>query len=165
MVNPPGKVSLILVLFLVVHGMEEFQQLMAADILFTPVASIVKSGLIYAGLGCFILLVVRRTSGKLKDMAFFLAFAVTVTSSVKLAGVLVVFAILIGPAVIACQLTARWRLVVAWGLGTLINLAAIIASFYRDLPTGYALVFLHAAIAMAVCILRGLKWAELSCKT
>jgi zinc/manganese transport system permease protein len=76
-----------------------------------------------------------------------------VTSSVQLAGVLVVFAILVGPASIAVNLRVKRPLPAAWVIGTAINLAAILVSYRFDLPTGYTLVFCHAWVA-AVSFLR-----------
>ncbi len=132
------------------HGMEEFQTLLAADILFTPVKEIAKIAVAYSLLGSFLALFYRRLSGLAKDLLFFSAFAATVTSSVQLAGVLVVFAILVGPASISLRLKAKRPIIAAWGIGMLINLAAISVSYQFDLPTGYALVFAHALVTMAV---------------
>jgi len=91
-------------------------------------------------------------SGLLRDVFFFTVFALTVTSSVELAGVLVVFAILVGPASIALHRGASRPLPAAWLIGTVVNLAAILGSYRLDLPTGYSLVFAHALAALAVIL-------------
>ncbi len=72
------------------HGMEMFQKLMASDILFTPFNDIWRTALIYAAIGLILTVFYRKITGFAKDALFFTAFAVTVTSSVKLAGVLIV---------------------------------------------------------------------------
>jgi zinc/manganese transport system permease protein len=139
------------------HGMEEIQNLMAYDILFTPLAEIGKTALIYAALGT-VLVLTRKLEGPLREGIFFLSFAATVTSSVKLAGVLVVFVLLIGPALIALYLRVKHTLWVAWGLGLLLNLGALTASYFWDLPTGYAVVAVQAGAALlvgSVCTLLG----------
>jgi len=136
------------------RGMEDFHDLMAADVLFTPLHEILKTALFYSLLGLFIYFVLRRTSGFVREILFFSTFALTVTSSVKLAGVLTIFALLISPALIASTLGGRRPIITAWGIGTLINLAAIWLSFQLDYPTGYALVFLHALIAAAVSLVK-----------
>lgn len=121
------------------HGMEEIQKLMAYDILFTPLPEIGRTALLYLGLGA-LLWFSRRWQGLARELAFFLCFAATVTSSVKLAGVLVVFALLVSPALMATYLFRRRRLLWAWLLGSGVNALAIGVSFYGDLPTGYTVV-------------------------
>lgn len=134
------------------HGMEEFQALMAADILFTPLSKILWIALLYIVLGGVVVLVNKKTTGFKKDFLFFATFAFTVTSSVQLAGVFVVFALLIGPAFVALKLTGkeegRTPVVIAWVVGLVVNLAAIAASYMWDLPTGYTIVLLHALTAI-----------------
>jgi zinc/manganese transport system permease protein len=130
------------------HGMEDFQNLMASDILFTPMHEMLKTGLIYAFVGLFIYFFNKKTAGFLRDILFFVTFAVTVTSSVKMAGVLIVFALLVAPAFISINIYKGIKLLKAWGIGTVINLLAIIISYKLDLPTGYTLVFAHASIAV-----------------
>ncbi len=137
------------------HGMEKFQKLMAADILFTPMIEVIKVAGIYAVIGVILFILYKKTSGFLKDLLFFITFAATVTSSVKLAGVLIVFALLVGPALIAICIN-RWekfKLAIAWIIGTIINLAAIWVSYSLDLPTGYTIVFSHALIVIIIVLL------------
>ncbi len=136
------------------HGMEEFQKLMAADILFTPLHDIVQTALIYSGLGVVIWFFQRHTSGALRDILFFVTFAITVTSSVRLAGVLVVFALLVGPAMIALAIGRGRLLFNAWAIGTLINVAAIAFSYFYDFPTGYSIVFCNSLAALIATGLR-----------
>lgn len=130
------------------HGMEEFQKLMAADILFTPMKDIIHTALLYAALGIFIWLFQRRTSGVLRDILFFVTFAITVTSAVRLAGVLVLFSLLVGPALIATVIRRGVPLINAWVIGTLINVGAIALSYQFDFPTGYTIVFCNALLAL-----------------
>ena len=134
------------------HGMEEFQNLLAADILFTPMSKIIRVGILYFFLGLFIFFINKKTSGFIKDFLFFTTFAFTVTSSVQLAGVFVVFSLLIGPAFVALKIRKgkgkRHLVITAWVVGLAVNLIAIAASYHFDLPTGYTIVFLHALTAM-----------------
>lgn len=133
------------------NGMEEIQKLMAYDILYTPMEAVYKTALIYAGLG-LVLFFARRLKGLLRELVFFMTFAATVTSSVKLAGVLVVFSLLVAPALIAIYLPGRFKLAMAWGIGILVNLAAIMLSLKLDLPMGYAVVFAQTTAALLVGI-------------
>jgi len=136
------------------HGMEEFQNLMASDILFIPLGKILVAAVIYLVLGIFLVSINYRTSGFLKDFLFFATFAFTVTSSVRLAGVLVVFALLIGPTFTALKINRGKPVLVAWGIGVVVNIAAIYFSYRFDLPTGYSIVLLHALTAIAVSLLK-----------
>ena len=76
------------------------------------------------------------------DFAFYVTFGVVVTSSVRMAGVLLVFSYLIVPAAVGALLTdsVRRRLVIGWVLGTAVSAAGLWASFAWDLPTGAAIV-------------------------
>lgn len=129
------------------HGMEEIQNLMAYDILYTPIEEVGKTALLYSGLGV-VLWFSRRLQGLARELVFFLSFAATVTSSVKLAGVLVVFALLVAPAVMANYLPGRHKLWTAWGLGIAVNLVALLLSFKADLPTGYTVVCVQTLAAL-----------------
>lgn len=146
------------------HGMEEFQNLMAYDILFTRLKDIGVVAVMYAAIGGALFFVDRKTRGFANELLFFLTFAITVTSSVKMAGVLVVFAILLAPAFIAIQLSERERtpafmkrhvLLTAWVIGTLINMGAIVVSYLFDFPTGYTVVFMNAFGAVGVSFVAG----------
>ncbi len=135
------------------HGMEEFQRLMASDILFTPIEEIIKTAVIYSAIGIMLFLVYRRLNGFWKDALFFTTFAVTVTSSVKLAGVLIVFSLLVSPALIAIRFDGKRMLLKAWTIGIIANLIAILSSYKFDLPTGYTVVFVNALLAIAVSMI------------
>ncbi|HPG84595.1 MAG TPA: metal ABC transporter permease [bacterium] len=139
------------------HGMETFQKLMAADILFTPIGEIIKTAILYAVLGVILFVFQKRARGVFKDMLFFITFSITVTSAVKLAGVLVLFALLVAPALIALSIKRGIPLINAWIIGTLINLFSIAVSYRFDFPTGYTVVFFNAlaALIVTVCVRNG----------
>jgi zinc/manganese transport system permease protein len=145
-----GVAAVFIILSKTDHGMEVFQRLLAADILFTPMEKIIKVAIIYSLLGGVIVFFHYKTTGFLRDLLFFVTFAVTVTSSVEMAGVMVVFALLISPALISLCIGRGILLVNAWIIGTVINLIAILLSYNFDLPTGYAIVFCNALTAAVV---------------
>jgi len=136
------------------HGTEEVQKLTASDILFITRAELIKTSILYAIIGLFLYFVVERVQGTLKEILFFTSFAITVTSSVNLAGVLVVFSILVSPAYIMSFFADRFsiKLIGAWILGIIINLIAIVLSYYLDLPTGYTIVAFYALSGIIVSI-------------
>ncbi|MGQ9571446.1 MAG: metal ABC transporter permease [Thermodesulfovibrionales bacterium] len=137
------------------HGTEEMQKLTAADILFVTKAELIKTSILYVIIGLFLYFIVERVSGVLRDLLFFTSFAITVTSSVNLAGVLVVFSILVAPAYIMSFFTDRFylKLIGAWMLGIVINLLAIPISYLMDLPTGYTIVAFYAFVGILTSLL------------
>jgi len=79
---------------------------------------------------------------RLWDFLFYASFGVVVTSSVRIAGVLLVFSYLIVPAFAATVLGGKisTRLVIGWGFGTLVSVIGVVASAVFDLPTGATVV-------------------------
>jgi len=76
------------------------------------------------------------------DAVFYASFALVVTSSVRVAGVLLVFAFLVVPAAIAALLVRGLtrRLLLGWLVGAGVSAAGLVASYRWDLPTGAAIV-------------------------
>jgi zinc/manganese transport system permease protein len=90
------------------------------------------------------------------DFVFYASFGFVVTSSVQIAGVLLVFSYLIVPAAMS-TLVARSvsaRLALGWGLGFMVSLLGLAASAAWDLPTGATVVttFGVAMAAVAACL-------------
>jgi zinc/manganese transport system permease protein len=86
------------------------------------------------------------------DVVFYGSFALVVTSSVRIAGVLLVFTYLIVPAALAGLYAAdlRRRLLIAWSLGVALTAAGVYASWAWDLPTGPAIVSAFGAATLLV---------------
>jgi zinc/manganese transport system permease protein len=85
------------------------------------------------------------------DFLFYATFGVVVTSSVALAGVLLVFSFLIIPAAIGMLHADRLsrQLAIGWISGSVASLAGLAASYAWDLPTGAAMVCAFG-VALAV---------------
>src|SRR4051794_8007703 len=88
------------------------------------------------------------------DFLFYASFGFVVTSSVSIAGVLLVFCYLIVPSV-AAMLYAESigrRLAIGWTMGTIVSAVGVYASLQLDLPTGATIVctFGIALIIMAL---------------
>jgi zinc/manganese transport system permease protein len=88
------------------------------------------------------------------DLLFYVTFGIVVTSSVRLAGVLLVFSYLIVPAAVATLLATSVpaRLLIGWGVGALVSAAGLWASFAWDLPTGAAVVTSFGALMALVAL-------------
>jgi zinc/manganese transport system permease protein len=138
-------------------GAEHIRGLLVGNILTVTPAQIIQTALLYAVVALFhwffrkrFLLVsfhpevALREEVRLRlwDFLFYAAFGVVVTSSVALAGVLLVFAFLIVPALTSLLLTEgiTARLWIGWGFGVAASLLGLAASVIFDLPTGASIV-------------------------
>lgn len=152
-----GASGIMMVLSHSAEGMEHFKSLLASDILFTSFNDVLKSALIYALIALTLWKVYPRLSGFVKELAFFSLLALTVTSSVQLAGVLVVFVLLIAPAFVSMSLELKKPLLSSFYFGWFFSITAIIISYYFDLPTGYTVVFLGALLSSSIVLLKSKK--------
>src|SRR3981189_1097824 len=82
------------------------------------------------------------------DFLFYASFGFVVTSSVAIAGVLLVFCYLIVPSVGAMLFADRIgpRLAIGWVMGTLVSALGVYFSVLFDLPTGAAIVCTFGAV-------------------
>lgn len=126
------------------QGAELFQKLSATDILFTMPEEIYLTGLLYAVIAGVMFLWYPKAKGVIREITFFTMLALTVTSSVQLAGVLVVFVLLVAPSFMALTQKRFSPLLFAWVSGILFSFLALLVSYYFDLPTGYSIVFFQS---------------------
>ena len=85
------------------------------------------------------------------DFLFYVSFGFVVTSSVAIAGVLLVFCFLIVPSVTAMLFTERLgpRLAIGWTMGAMVSAGGVALSFVLDLPTGATIVATFGAALLA----------------
>jgi zinc/manganese transport system permease protein len=152
-----GASGIMMVLSHSAEGMEHFKSLLASDILFTPLDDVIKSAVIYGAIALVLWKVYPRVNGFLKELMFFSLLALTVTSSVHLAGVLVVFVLLIAPALVSTSIKLNRPLISSYIFGWFFSISAIIISYYFDLPTGYTIVFLGALLSSIIIIFTSKK--------
>jgi zinc/manganese transport system permease protein len=139
------------------EGAEHIKALLVGSILTVSPAVILKTAIIYAVIGWLHWLWRRpmwtitkdpaaaRAEGlsiRLWDFLFYGTFAVVVTSSVKIVGVLLVFTLLVvpGTAAILALHGRRGHLVFGWVFGFVVCVAGMVISFYADWPPGAAIV-------------------------
>jgi zinc/manganese transport system permease protein len=139
------------------HGAEEVSELLAGSILWVRGETLVATTILYAVIGLFHYIYRRQfflisltpdlaeergLNMRLWDFLFYVSFGFVVTSSVSIAGVLLVFSYLVIPAVIAMLFVdgIRARLVMGWIVGTLVSAIGCAVSYFRDLPSGPAIV-------------------------
>ena len=137
------------------QGAEHLKQILTGNILtsgFNDVALIVP---LYTAVGLLHWALRRHMTGDgplLWEFVFYATFGIVVTSSVAIAGVLLVFSFLIIPAAIGVMFAdaPSRQLAIGWISGTLVSAAGLAASFVFDLPTGAAMVCAFgASLALA----------------
>ena len=91
---------------------------------------------------------------RLWDFLFYASFGFVVTSSVAIAGVLLVFCYLIVPAVGAMLFAERIgrRLAIGWTMGTLVSALGVYLSVLMDLPTGATIVCTFGGVLVLMFI-------------
>jgi zinc/manganese transport system permease protein len=92
------------------------------------------------------------------DFLFYASFGFVVTSSVAIAGVLLVFCYLIVPSVAAMLFadTIGKRLAIGWTMGTIVSALGVYLSLILDLPTGATIVCTFGLVLVAMAIVRAL---------
>ena len=92
------------------------------------------------------------------DFLFYASFGFVVTSSVSIAGVLLVFSYLIVPSVGAMLYadTIGRRLAVGWTMGTVVSALGVYLSLYLDLPTGATIVCTFGGVLAIMALVRPL---------
>jgi len=152
-----GISLIMLILARSAEGTELFAKLSAADILFTSTDTLLESLLIYSAVAIVMFFIYPKIRDTFKEPLFFIMLAITVTSSVQSAGVLVVFALLIAPAYAGLFQSRFKAFTFACTFGSVAVLLALIASYNFDLPTGYTIIFTTVSaslIFVVVTILR-----------
>ena len=139
------------------HGAEQVRGMLVGNLLSVTLIEVGKVALLYSLVGILHWLCRRPffvistdpaaayDAGwrvRLWDLLFYASFGVVVASSVRIAGVLLVFSYLIVPALAAVMVggTVTTRLVVGWSFGTVVSVVGMIASAALDLPTGATVV-------------------------
>jgi zinc/manganese transport system permease protein len=137
------------------QGAEHLKQILTGNILTSGVSEIAVIVPLYLAVALvhFFLRGKFAKSGSLFwEFVFYATFGMVVTSSVALAGVLLVFSFLIIPAAIGVMYASSLprQLAIGWIAGIVTSAAGFAASFAFDLPTGAAIVCAFgAALALA----------------
>ena len=126
------------------HGSEHLRDLLVGQILWADAGQLAWTALVYA----VVLAAWFGFGERLGRVGFYVLFALTVTASVQLVGLYLVFATLIVPP-LATRRMKRWRLPAAWLLGIAGYAAGLLLSTAFDLPSGAVIVWALAAVALA----------------
>ena len=156
------------------RGSEQVQELLTGSLLWVTWPTILKTAAVYAAVGAahwllrnrFLTISMDPERARAEgwslawwDFLFYALFGVVVTSSVAIAGVLLVFTFLVIPAVIAFLFTRKPSslLAVAWSTGTAATVLGLAVSYRTDLPTGPVVVCAFAAVLAAAFGLRRVR--------
>jgi len=125
------------------HGGEYLKDLLVGQILWVSPHDLIPTAWMYAAVLVLWKLFEQRISG----VIFYLLFAITVTASVQLIGVYLVFASLIIPALTVMRIQ-RFRILSGYGLGVAGYAVGLIVSALFDLPTGAIIVCSIALLSL-----------------
>ena len=126
-----------------VRAGEYLQELLVGQILWVDYVALLPVAMLYAG----VLVLWYLLRGTQRPLLFYLLFAVTVTASVQLVGIYLVFASLIIPA-LAVRNAGRYATLYACALGVIAYSAGLVISALLDLPTGAVIVLCLAMMAV-----------------
>ena len=146
---------------------EHLKEMLVGNILSVSWKEIFKTAALYALVGFFHYIFRRRfllismnedeavrqgLNVRFWDFLFYMSFGFVVTSSVAIAGVLLVFCFLIVPSVTAMLFTERLgpRLAIGWTMGAVVSAIGVCLSYLWDLPTGATIVGTFGAVLLVV---------------
>lgn len=155
------------------RGSEHVEQLLTGSLLWVTWPKIVQTAAVYGVVGAvhwllrdrFLTLSLRPEEAREEgwsvgwwDFLFYALFGIVVTSSVEIAGVLLVFTFLVIPAVIAYLFTRAPGplLAIAWSTGTAATVVGLWASYRTDLPTGPVVVCAFGLALLLAFVVR--RW-------
>jgi zinc/manganese transport system permease protein len=152
---------------------EHLKDMLVGNILAVSWAEVGQTAILYGAVGIFHyvfrkqFLAISRSHGdpestglnyRLWDFLFYASFGFVVTSSVAIAGVLLVFCYLIVPSV-AAMLYAEDigpRLAIGWTMGTVVSALGVWLSLQLDLPTGATIVCTFGLVLILMAAVRPL---------
>ena len=157
----------ILVMSKATQETEHLKEMLVGNILSVTWPELIRTAVLYSLVGVFhyvfrhrFLLISldeaeaerRGWNIRLWDFLFYVSFGFVVTSSVAIAGVLLVFCFLIVPSVAAMLFSERLgpRLALGWSMGALVSASGVLLSYSLDLPTGATIVGTFGAALLVV---------------
>jgi zinc/manganese transport system permease protein len=152
---------------------EHLKDMLVGNILAVSWKEVAETAMLYGAVGLFHWVFRRRfleismdphraeaegVSIRFWDFLFYASFGFVVTSSVAIAGVLLVFCYLIVPSV-AAMLYAKSvgrRLAIGWSMGTIVSALGVYLSLKLDLPTGATIVCTFGLVLVLMAVVRPL---------
>jgi zinc/manganese transport system permease protein len=161
----------ILVMSKATQETEHLKEMLVGNILSVTWPELLKTAVLYSLVGVFhfvfrhrfLLMSLNEAEAERRgwnlrfwDFLFYVSFGFVVTSSVAIAGVLLVFCFLIVPSVTAMLFSERLgpRLAIGWSMGALVSAGGVALSYALDLPTGATIVGTFGITLLIVAALR-----------
>ena len=135
------------------HGGEDLKDLLAGQILWVSHAQLIRAAVLTA----LVLVAWFKWRERLGRGGFYVLFAVTVTVSVQLVGVYLVFTTLIIPAIATYRLAPRRQLLAGYLLSAVSYVGGLAVSALSDLPSSPVIVWVMAVAGVIVLALAGSK--------
>jgi zinc/manganese transport system permease protein len=153
---------------------EHLKDMLVGNILAVSRHDVLKTAVLYGVIGLFHFIFRKRflaislshnsaeaspdLNVRLWDFLFYASFGFVVTSSVAIAGVLLVFCYLVVPSVGAMLFADRigTRLAIGWTMGTLVSALGCYCSVFFDTPTGATIVCTFGAVLVLMAIVKAL---------
>jgi zinc/manganese transport system permease protein len=146
---------------------EHLKDMLVGNILAVSMHDVAKTAILYGAIGIFHYIFRRQfllistdperaeakgLSIRFWDFLFYASFGFVVTSSVAIAGVLLVFCYLVVPSVGAMLFADRIgrRLAIGWTMGTLVSALGVYFSVLFDTPTGASIVCTFGAVLVVM---------------
>ncbi len=134
------------------HGGENLKDLLVGQILWISTDDLWPITLLYA---VVLFVWFKFDIAHRNRFSFYLIFAVTITASVQLVGIYLVFASLIIPAVATREFFQKYQLISAYLIGALGYLSGLIISAIFDFPSGAVIVWMLALCAVVFLVTLG----------
>jgi len=152
---------------------EHLKDMLVGNILAVSWPEVRKTAVLYGAIGIFHFVFRRQflaismdhdhierhgVSVRFWDFLFYASFGFVVTSSVSIAGVLLVFCYLIVPSVAAMLYadSIGKRLAIGWTMGTIVSGLGVYLSLILDLPTGATIVCTFGLVLIIMALVRPL---------
>jgi len=152
---------------------EHLKDMLVGNILAVSWSEVAKTAILYGVIGAFHFVFRHKflaismnhenaenlgINVKFWDFLFYASFGFVVTSSVSIAGVLLVFSYLIVPSVAAMLYadTIGKRLAIGWTMGTIVSALGVFLSLKLDLPTGATIVCTFGLVLIIMAAVRPL---------
>ena len=153
------------------EGAEQIKSMLVGSILYVTWGKIGITAILYGAIGVFHFVFRRqfitistdpgaafeqKLHVRFWDFLFYTSFGFVVTSSVLIAGVLLVFSYLVVPSVCAVLFSSdfKTRLIIGWSLGLVASLLGMIVSVSLDAPTGAAIVCTFGVLLVFAALIR-----------
>ncbi len=144
------------------HGTEHIKYALVGQLLWVTWSDVLRVAVIYSVVSAIHYILrkqlIESSFGENShwkwDFIFYALFGVVITSSVHVAGVLLVFSFLIVPAVLSSIFCKRLfhRLLLGWSVGFVLSILGMFLSYWLDLPAGALIVVVFTLIPILVVL-------------